>query len=143
MRFRRRTWRGIAPLLPLGTTVSDKEYSAWYEEHAWDPSRFTNLTIESDLTPAEWLEPLLVPQSFEVWMTAPQGYEAYARIFFPFNRSSLDEMGEWQEQHVRWTDLAQTNGKVAHALMEQETISRSSTGEDAHDDQCAWNLSPD
>jgi hypothetical protein len=121
--------------------MSDEEYSAWYNEHAWEPSRYADLTIQSDLTPAKWLEPLLVPRSFEVWMTAPQGYEAYARMFFPFERSGLDEAGEWRELHVRWTDMARENGKEVHALMERETISRASTGEGTND-RCAWNLSP-
>jgi len=122
--------------------VSDEEYSDWYNEHAWSPARFADLIIETDLTPAEWLEPLLVPQSFEVWMTAPKGYEAYARIFFPFVRTGLDAGGEWHEQHIRWTDIARENGKLVHALMERETISRSPTGEDATE-RCAWNLSPE
>jgi hypothetical protein len=117
MRFRRcRTWQGIAPLLPLGTALSDEEDSDWYNEHAWDPSRYPDLTIETDLTPADWLRPLLVPRSFEVWMTAPRGYEEYARIFFPLDRSGVDDAGEWHDQHVRWTDLAHANGRIAHAL---------------------------
>lgn len=98
--------------------------------------------METDLTPAQWLEPLLVPGSFEVWMTAPQGYEAYARIFFPFIQSGLDE-GEWYERPVRWTDLARANAKTPHALMEQETISGSSTGAGLDGLQCARNLSPE
>ncbi len=122
--------------------MSDDEYSKWYDNHAWNPSRYTGLTLETDLTPAEWLEPLLVPQSFEVWMTAPQGYEAYARIFFPFIQSGLDQ-GEWSERHLRWTDLARANAKTTHALMERETISGSSTGAGLDDLQCAWNLCPE
>lgn len=122
--------------------MSDKEYLAWYDEHAWNPSRFTDLTIETDLTPAAWLETLLVPRSFQVWMTAPQGFEAYARIFFPFVRTGRAETGEWHEEHVRWTDLAHRNGRTVHALMEQETICRSQTGETTAD-RCAWKLSPE
>ena len=134
--------RSFAPLLPLGTTTSDDEYSEWYDQHAWNPTRYAGLTMETDLTPAQWLEPLLVPGSFEVWMTAPQGYEAYARIFFPFIQSGLDE-GEWYERPVRWTDLARANAKTTHALMEQETISGSSTGAGLDGLQCARNLSPE
>jgi len=122
--------------------MSDEEYEDWYTDHAWSPSRYPDLTSEADLTPAEWLEPRLVPQSFEVWMTAPRGYGAYARIFFPFVRTGLDEAGDWYEQHIGWTDTARENGLEVHALMERETITRSSTGEAAND-QCAWNLAPE
>lgn len=122
--------------------MSDKEYSAWYDEHAWDPSRFPGLTLETDLTPAEWLEPLLVPGSFEVWMSAPRGYEAYARIFFPFSRTGLDDAGEWYEQHVRWGDIARENGKEVHALMEKETIVTSTTEGTQDRDRVMDNLSP-
>jgi hypothetical protein len=119
----------MAPYLPIGTTMSDEEYEDWYATHAWSPSRDPDLTLESDLDPAEWLEPLLVPESFEVWMTAPKGYEAYARIFFPFVRTGLDVAGERYEERVRWTDLAMENGRTVHALMERETITWSPAGE--------------
>ena len=122
--------------------MSDEDYEEWYTTHAWSPTRYPDLTLESDLDPAEWLEPLLVPESFEVWMTAPQGYEAYARIFFPFVRNGLDAAGEWYEQHIRWHDVARENGRASHALMERETISRSETGEGSTG-RCAGNLAPE
>jgi len=141
--FRRsRRNRSLAPFLPMGTTMSDDEYEDWYDGHAWNPARYPDLTIESDLTPAAWLEPLLVPQSFEVWMSAPRGYEAYARIFFPYRRTGVDDEGEWYEEHVRWADLAIENDRTVHALMEQETISRPPTGDPKEDGQWSWNLSP-
>jgi hypothetical protein len=141
--FRRsRANRGIAPFLPVGTTMSDEEYTEWSDDHSWAPTRYPGLAIESDLASADWLETLLVPRSFEVRMTAPQGYEAYARIFFPFVRTGLDAAGEWSEQHIRWTDMARENRKQVHALMERETISRSPAGLDGHD-RCAWNLAPE
>ncbi len=71
----------------------------------------SQLTVQTDLTPAEWIELLLVPGSFEVRMTAPQGFDAYARIFFPFDADSLS-----------WTEAARRNGRTAHALMERETL---------------------
>jgi hypothetical protein len=90
--------------------------------HGWDPSRETSLVIQSDLAPATWIEPLLVPRSFEVRMTVPQGFDAYARIFYPFLGESIVVNGADREEHVTWTQLAQRNGRIAHALMEQETI---------------------
>ena len=143
MHFHRpRRKQSLAPFLPVGTTMSDEEYSDWYNDHAWSPCRYPGLTIESDLTPAEWLEPLLVPRSFEVAMTAPLGYGAYARIHFPFVRTGIDDAGEWYERHVTWTDMARENGKRVHALMERETITWSPAGEDAND-RCARNLTPE
>jgi hypothetical protein len=103
--------------------MSAVEYEQWRDAHTWDPSRGTSLVIEGDLAPAAWLEPLLSPGSFEVRMTAPQGFAAYARIFFPFVEWTTDASGSQGEKHVRWKDLAQKHGWTAHALMEQETIS--------------------
>lgn len=44
-------------------------------------------------------------------MTVPQSFEAYARIFFPYDGESLS-----------WTEAARRNGRTPHALMERETI---------------------
>jgi hypothetical protein len=75
-------------------------------------------------------------------MTAPQGYEAYARIFFPFVRSGRDANGRWFEEHIRWTDLANQNGKAVHALMEQETIV-GSKDDVIEGERCSSMLSPE
>ena len=48
-----------------------------------DPSRGTELVIQSDLTPAAWIEPLLFGDWSDVRAMVPEGFEAYARIFFP------------------------------------------------------------
>lgn len=122
--------------------MSDQEYADWYEEHAWNPSHHDGLCLESDLAPADWLEPLLAPRSFNVSMSAPQGYEAYARIFFPFICSGIDSNGEWFERSIRWREKAQDNGKEVHALMEQETIA-SPSEEWGTTDQCSDRLSPE
>ncbi len=111
--------------------MSEREYEEWYELHSWDPSRRTQLVIERELAPAAWIEPLLAPNSFEVRMTAPQGYDAYARIFFPFVGEVILEEGKpVDNEHVTWTEMARRNGRIAHALMEQETIRRPPNGED-------------
>jgi hypothetical protein len=77
----------------------------------YDGGRQSALAAQTDLTPARWIEPLLVPGSFEVRMTVPRGFGAYARIFFPFDDDGLS-----------WADAAGRNGRRAHALMERETI---------------------
>lgn len=119
--------------------MSDDEGREWLDLHSWDPARFDDLVIEDDLVPADWLGPRLVPGSFDVRMTVPQGYEAYARIFFPFVSTGIDPDGGWFETHVRWTDMATGNGKSVHALMERETI----TDGDDHAGPCSVSLSPE
>lgn len=94
-----------------------------------DPSRETGAVVQSDLAPAAWIEPLLVPKSFEVRMTVPQGFDAYARIFYPFMGESTVIDGVIHEENVTWTQLARRNGRVAHALMEQETIAAGPDGQ--------------
>ena len=136
----RRVFRGIGPLLPAGTRMSDQESSDWYEEHSWDSSRYDGLSLERDLAPASWLEPLLSPHSFDVSMTAPRGYEAYARIFFPF---VLQDSARTASRGAHPLDGKGTaKGKVAHALMEQETIS-STSDEPGTGDQCSHQLGTD
>lgn len=118
-------WRGIAPLRASGAvpTLPD-EYERWRDAQTWDPARDGRFAIENDLTPAEWIEPLLGRESGDVPTTVPRGYEAYARIFFPFvgaGRTELD--GKVQVELVSWSERAARNGRVAGALMEIETIS--------------------
>ena len=119
-RFVSSRWRGIAPM--TGGDISRQE-SEWYEAQAWSPSPASGLVIESDLSPAAWIEPLLRAGTFEVGMTVPQGFESYARILFPFAGEAIETDGTVTDQeHVTWTETARRNQRVAHALMEQETI---------------------
>jgi hypothetical protein len=123
MRFRRRArFRSIAPLTAGGKRMSQREYEQWRDASAWDPARDTaGLQIQDDLSPASWIEPLLAPGSFAVRMLTPQGFEDYARIFFPF--SVVDaERDDGAEVAMTWAEMAARNGKVRHALMEAETI---------------------
>jgi hypothetical protein len=74
------------------------------ETHDWYPSRESGLGLESEVAPAVWIQPLLVEDWFQVRMRVPRGFEAYARIFFPF------------DNHIAWTEMARRNGRAAHAL---------------------------
>lgn len=121
LRRRRTRWRGVAPLLAPGEKMSRREYDIWRDEHTWDPARDTELVVQDDLSPAEWLAPLLVPESFEVRMMVPQGFAAYARLFFPVVGAD--------DEHIAWTEIARRNGKVAHTLMELDTVSQLPSGE--------------
>jgi len=101
---------------PLAWCGFPGEYDRWRDEHTWDPSRGTDLVIQEDLAPAAWIEPRLVPGSFEVQMTTPRGFEAYARVLFPFPGEGAGQ------EFISWTETARRSGRTAHALMEAETI---------------------
>jgi hypothetical protein len=127
-----------------GQKMSPREYEEWLDAHTWDPSRDTSLVIQDDLAPAAWLGPLLAEGSFEVRMTVPQGFEAYARIFFPFVGAGADD--DAGGEHVTWTEMARWHGRIAHALMEQETITaHAGDGDGAEGDgpQCGGILTPE
>ena len=56
-------------------------------------------------------------------MTVPQGFEAYARILFPFiGQDIVTDRRVTDQEHVTWTEIARRSGRVPHALMERETI---------------------
>ena len=104
--------------------MSRSEYELWRDAHTWDPSREGRFILERDLAPAAWIEPLLSRESSEVPMTVPRGYDAYARIFYPFVGSGRTDVdGKMEVEFVSWSERASRNGRVADALMEIETIS--------------------
>jgi hypothetical protein len=142
VRFRRPRYRDIVPLTAGRRRMSGREYEAWRDTQAWDPSRTTELVVCTDLAAAQWIEPLLVPGSYEVRMTVPQGFAAYARIFFPFVVADFVEDGKLRQEYLTWTEVARRNGRTAHALMEQETILRGPGG-DSEAMQCSDRLASD
>lgn len=111
--------------------LSQDEYDRWYDAHAWDPVRDSGMTVETDLAPAAWIEPLLAPRSFEVRMTVPQGFEAYARIFYPFVGETVEMECKVEQELLTWSQVASRHGRVAHALMEKETIACDDAGRTA------------
>jgi len=131
VRRRRNPTGSIGPLTAKGTTPSDDAYATWLEENTWAPSHECCLAIEADLSPAAWLLPGLAPGSFEVHLTAPEGYDAYARILFPFVGPSMRVGDSWAtEEHISWRTLAERNGRAFHPLVEEETVN---VGPDAGD----------
>jgi hypothetical protein len=131
MWFRRKArYRGIAPLTAGGRRMSQREYEQWRDASTWDPARdATGLQLQDDLSPASWIEPLLLPGSFEVRMLTPQAFEDYARIFFPFSVVHAEVDTDGAEDDMTWAEMAARNGKVRHALMEAETIAGDTPGE--------------
>ena len=99
--------------------MSPAEYAAWLESALWRPSRVPGLEVADDLSAAGWIAEHLRPGTYQVHMTVPDCFEAYARIFFAYSDG---------ETTLTWTELARRNGKVAHALVEQETITAGPDG---------------
>jgi hypothetical protein len=128
---RRAQYRGIAPLTAGGKRMSRREYEQWRDASTWNPARdAAGLQIQDDLSQASWIEPLLAAGSFEVRMLTPQGFEEYARIFFPFSVVDAEAHGQdGDEPEMTWAEMAARNGKVRHALMEAETIAGDTAGE--------------
>lgn len=121
--------------MAAGSAMSRRDYEQWRDRHAWAPSRGSGLVIQGDLAPAAWIEPRLVPGSFQVQMMVPGGFAAYARVFFPFPGADIVADGEVVGQDlITWTEMARRNGRTAHALMEAETIL---AGPDGHEHAAA------
>jgi hypothetical protein len=64
--------------------MSARDYEQWREAHTWDPSRDSGLVLQTDLAPASWIEPLLPDLESAHLSMLPGGFEACARIFFPY-----------------------------------------------------------
>lgn len=114
---------GIAPLT-AGSGMSKAEYGSWLEANLWRPSRTAGLEVADDISEASWIGDNLQPGAFQVGMMVPDCFEAYARLFFPFvgERIYSDDRAVDNER-ITWAETARRNGRVAHALMEAETIS--------------------
>lgn len=68
----------------------------------------------SDLKAAEWLTDEVRTFAKDVRSLIPAGFDGYARIFHPLSGAP----------HRRWTDRATTNGRISHAEMQWQAISR-------------------
>ncbi len=77
-------YHGIAPLAAPGAELSGPEYERWRSDHTWDPSKPPGPILQTNLTPADWIEPLLPDQESSAPLLLPLGFDAYARIFVPF-----------------------------------------------------------
>jgi hypothetical protein len=107
--------------------ISQDEYMVWLEANLWRPSRVVGLEVPLDTSPAEWIGDALSPATFEVRMMVPDGFQAYARVFFPFAAQPVYRDGrQVDNERFIWTEVASANCKTAHALMEAETISTGS-----------------
>jgi hypothetical protein len=122
MPFRRPVRRGADPR-PAGSGPARLRVGEeWLDPGTWDPAADSSLVPQADLGPAQWIAPLLRPRSYQVAMMAPQGFEAYARVFHPFSETEFLADDEFEEEFISWAEMARRHGRTAHALMEHETI---------------------
>ena len=110
--------------------MSEGDYQQWLDDHLWRPTPDSGLEVVADISPAEWIGEHLRGGSFQVGIMVPDCFEAYARIFFPFVGDHIyDDHGQIVDnERITWTQLAARNGKLAHSLMEAETISATDDG---------------
>lgn len=81
------------------------------------------VAVAKDTRPGEWLGSRLLPSSKGAWFVGsviPSGFAAYARVFHPAeigNRRPASEV-------LRWREVAEWSGRIAHPEMQWEAISR-------------------
>jgi hypothetical protein len=82
-----------------------------------------------DVSPADWVVDALQAFGGGVRSIVPAGFEAYARVFHP----ALGPGGP-----VRWSTVAEANGRIAHAAMQWPAI----TGTWQDDQSPLWEAGP-
>jgi hypothetical protein len=93
-------------LLAAGSAMPTRGYEQWRDDHTWDPSRQTELVVQTDLAPADWLEQALIDHWSASLSMLPGGFDAYARILCPYE-------GETEADRV---------GRVATALTDPDAM---------------------
>ena len=86
----------------------------------WRPP--DGLAVMNTVRPAEWVKEVLWGYDREKGVLAgeivPEGFDAYARVFHPAERQWPDR--SWEK--VRWSDVAEWNGKTVHPQMQFHRI---------------------
>jgi len=96
-----------------------------------------SLVLRDDLSAADWIIERIHGFAVDVGSIIPEGFEAYARLFHPAIRI---ENGD--EVVVRWSEVAEANGRKVHAEMQWPNISgvRGHSGESSPG---MWDHEPD
>jgi hypothetical protein len=81
--------------------------------------------VWTDVESTMWINDALQPwgqveDGTLVGQIVPSGFEAYARVFHPARRSSLDSRE--QQAPLRWTEIARARGCTAHPEMQIEAL---------------------
>lgn len=137
-------WSGVGPLLRAGSKApSDREREQWYEANTIHLDRIDQFTLLDDTMPAEWIGKRMHESSRGPLLWVPDGFEAYARVFFPYQFHELpegyDEDPLSKQKDVKiwtesWSTIATRHGKVAHVLMKREAIDLGEESGDALDE---------
>lgn len=69
-----------------------------------------------DVSPADWIAPRLHGFAEDTGSVIPEGYEAYCRIFHPWDAKT--------DRPRSWAQMAEANGRIVHPEMQAHTISR-------------------
>ncbi len=80
--------------------------------------RDDRITWLEDVSPADWIRPHLRTGLVDTASIIPEGFEAYCRIFHPWDTGTGRAMS--------WAEVAAENGRVVHSEMQAHMISRPS-----------------
>lgn len=80
--------------------------------------RIGSLELRDDLSPADWIIDRIHDLAVDVGSVIPEGFDGYARLFHPAIRIDEDE-----ETVVRWSEVAEANGRAVHPQMQWHLIS--------------------
>ncbi len=72
----------------------------------------------TDISPASWIGPRLHSFGQDTGSVVPEGFEAYCRVFHPEGPLFPDA------SYRSWSEIAQANGRIAHAGMQFHMIDR-------------------
>lgn len=99
--------------------------------------RIGSLELKDDLSPAGWIVDRIHDFAVDVGSVVPESFEAYARLFHPAIR-----IEDGKEVTVRWSEIADANGRTVHAEMQWGGISGvcEHTGETSPG---LWDLEPE
>lgn len=75
------------------------------------------LRLCDDVSPARWIVDSIHPFAQDVGSIVPEGFNGYVRIFHPASRREGDGTVP-----VRWSEVAEANGRIAHPEMQWPTI---------------------
>ncbi len=94
------------------------------------------MTPSDDVEAADWIRERLHPFAQDVGSVVPAGFAAYARIFHPATRSR-----DWNEEEVRWSDVATWAGRTVHPEMQFHSITSPASQAPA-DESMPWSTEP-
>jgi MFS family permease len=69
----------------------DQEREQWYEADTIHLDRIDQFTLLDDTTPVEWVGKRMHESSHGALLWVPDGFESYARVFFPYQFHELPE----------------------------------------------------